>query len=144
MVLLQTVTLVGKDKSGVVDGIASHHTAYGIADELLHHHVSIPLQFALLNLNLSLLQDGDFIQWNIRGQFILQTIDVNELAVQFLFILMELHEETFPLCAIGVITPFHTLWPWCSRFNTDMLSCLFVMLLYYIIKVIEQNLFVHR
>ena len=45
---------------------------------------------ALLSLNrdFTLLKDGDFIQWNIRSQLVLQAIDVDELAVEFFLVLV--------------------------------------------------------
>ena len=63
---------------------------------------------ALLSLNrdFTLLKDGDFIQWNIRSQLILQAIDVDELAVELFLVLMQLHKLVFPLRLVLLHAPF--------------------------------------
>ena len=115
------VALVGKDETRTVDAVTPHHAAYGIADKLFNYHIVIPsnhfctkckrfarvITFVIkltmhvaINEYFSLLQDGDFVQWHIGSQLILQTVDVDKLAVEFLFVGMELHEEGFPLTVV--------------------------------------------
>ena len=104
--LLQTITLIGKDESGLIDRVASHHTAYGIADELFHKNIPVPADGVTIasiitwcwnNTYLSLLEDGDFPCGNERFQFVLQSIDFDELAIQFFLVIFQLVEFSFPL-----------------------------------------------
>ena len=61
----------------------------------------------LFNCYFSLLQDGDFLQRYIGSQFVLQTIDFDELAVQFFLVLVESHETLSPFLLIAAVAVFH-------------------------------------
>ena len=39
---------------------------------------------------LFLLEDGDFVERNVWGQFVFETVDLDKLAVQFFLILVQL------------------------------------------------------
>lgn len=61
------------------------------------------------NTDFSLLQDGYFLQWDIGREFVLQSVDVDELAVELLFVLVELHEEVLPLLLVLLHAPLQTI-----------------------------------
>lgn len=54
------------------------------------------------NADFSLLQDGHFFQWDIGREFVLQSVDVDELAVELFLVLVQLHEEVLPLLLVGI------------------------------------------
>lgn len=54
------------------------------------------------NTDFSLLQDGYFLQWDIGREFVLQSVDVDELAVELLLVVVELHKEVLPLLLVGI------------------------------------------
>ena len=45
---------------------------------------------------LFLLEDGDFVERNVWGQFVFETVDLDKLAVQFFLIGVELKESGSP------------------------------------------------
>ena len=57
----------------------------------------MPFQTVVYDADLSLLQDGDFIQRHIGSQFVFEAVNADELAVQLFFVLVELHETLRPL-----------------------------------------------
>ena len=89
--------------------VATHKTAYEVADELLHDNGIVPDDFSVFDINLAFLQDGDFIQGHIGSELVLQAVDVDELTVEFFFVLMKLKELGGPLHLIEVHTPLQTL-----------------------------------
>ena len=90
-----------------------------------------------LNRDFSLLKDGDFVQWNIRSQLVLQAIDVDELAVELFLVLMQLHELALPLRLVLLHAPFQATELWGSRGEADMFARLLEMLLYLVIDVLH-------
>ena len=92
----------------LVEAVASEHAAHSIADELLGHCILVPGNTIICYINLCLLKDGDFIQWNIRSQLVLQAIDVDELAVELFLVLMQLHKLALPFRLVLLHAPFQT------------------------------------
>ena len=63
----------------------------------------------LLDANLPLLQNGNFIQRNIGGQFIFEAVDLDKLSVEFLFVLVQLAELIFPLLFVLFHAPLQSV-----------------------------------
>ena len=63
--------------------------------------------WALLSLNryFSLLEDGDFVERHVGCEFVLQAVDIDELAVELFFVFVELHEEVLPLLLVLLHAP---------------------------------------
>lgn len=106
---IEVLVLRGDDESGAIYAVATHKTAYEVADELLHDNGIVPDDFSVFDINLAFLQDGDFIQGHIGSELVLQAVDVDELTVEFFFVLMKLKELGGPLHLIEVHTPLQTL-----------------------------------
>ena len=90
-------------KSVHVQRVASEHTAHGIGnegDDLVAHGADIVaalhrLRYIVLAVKHAM--HGHVFIRHIRRQFVLQTVNVNENAVEFFFVLFELLEALFAL-----------------------------------------------
>ena len=83
-------------ESWFVKSVTAHPATDGIANELLDDHVIMPNDFVVLNGNFTLLEDCYLLEWHIWRKFILQSVDLYELTVEFFLIVMKLHEEAGP------------------------------------------------
>ena len=81
-------------ESWFVKSVTAHPATDGIANELLDDYVIMPDDFVVLNGNFALLEDCYLIEWNIWREFILQSVDLYELAVQLFLVGVKLIEET--------------------------------------------------
>ena len=107
--------LVGDDEAWLIYGIASHKATHQIADELFDDYIIVPddllfflaaiLRFFFLDRDFSLLQDGYLIERNVWCQLVFQTIDMNELLVESLFVLMKAKEHGSPFLLIDIYSP---------------------------------------
>jgi len=94
---------IGDGKSQSVETVSTHHATDGIAEKLLHQVVVVPdimaatvFAFIFNVCNLSCLKYSNLVKWNIRCQFILKTIDFDELAVKFFLVLVKLVKSALP------------------------------------------------
>ena len=67
-----------------------------------------------------MLKDGYLVERNIWGEFVLQAVDVDELAVELFFVLVELHEEVLPLLLVLLHAPLQAVKLGCGRVDTDL------------------------
>ena len=72
---------------------------------MLHQNIVMPYNFVVFYRDFTLLEDGDFIERHIWSEFVLQAVDVDKLAIEFLLILVELHELMFPLLLVLLHSP---------------------------------------
>ena len=100
---------------------------------------SLKRAWALLSLNrdFSLLEDGNFVQGDIGGEFVPETVDVDELAVELFLVGVELHEEVLPLLLVLIHTPLQAVKFGCSWVDAEVLSRLLLMTLYLVIDVVD-------
>ena len=101
--------------------------------------------WALLSLNryLSLLEDGDFVERHVGCEFVLQAVDIDELAVELFFVLVELHEEVFPLLLVLLHAPLQAVQLGCGWVDADALACLLLMSLYLVVDVVDVGFLIH-
>mgnify|MGYP000087387735 CR=1 FL=1 len=71
---LQGIRLSSKKQAILIGRVTAKHTTHRIAEQAL----DVPLQIRLAH--------GNIFIFHFRGQFILQTVDVNENAVQLFFV----------------------------------------------------------
>ena len=57
----KVLVLTSDDESWFVYAVASHEATYQVADELFNDDAFVPYDFAIHNVNLTLLQNGYFI-----------------------------------------------------------------------------------
>ena len=104
-------------ESRFVQAITAHPAADGIAEQLLHKDIVIPFDCCTIHTvtsrarketDFSLLEYGDFVHGYIGMKFVLKTVDLDELAVKFFFVGVELHKELLPLVLVMSYTPFQT------------------------------------
>ena len=67
-----------------------------------------------------MLKDGYLVERDIGGEFVLQTVDVDELAVEPFFVFVELHEEVLPLLLVLLHAPLQAVKLGCGRVDTDL------------------------
>ena len=87
-----------------------------------------------------MLKDSDFIQGNIGCEFVLQTVDVDELAVEFFLVGVELHEEVLPLLLVLLHAPLQTVKFGCSWIDAEVLARLLLMTLYLVMNVVDVGI----
>ena len=93
-----------------------------------------------LNRNLSLLEDGDLVERNIGGEFVLQAVDVDELAVELFLVLVELHEEVLPLLLVLLQAPLQAVQLGCGRVDAEVLARLLLMSFYLVVDVVDVGI----
>ena len=125
-------------QSRTVKTVTTHPNAHHIADELLDDNVIIPDNLTILDCNFSLLEYGHFIKGNIRCQFILQSIDFNELTVKLFFIGMKAIELCFPVHLIHPYEPFQLSWFWSSHIKAN--TCYIAIVIDYRHGLININI----
>ena len=86
--LIQSYKLEGKSLKEIVEDVKVSGEAQNFEDEFV-----IFRDFGFL------LEDGDLFQGHIGSHFVLETVNVNEDAVEFFFIFVELMELGFPMGA---------------------------------------------
>ena len=79
---------------------------------MLHQNIVMPYNFTVFYRDFTLLEDGDFIERHIGGEFVLQAVDVDKLTIEFLFILVELHKLMLPLLLVLLHSPCQTIGFW--------------------------------
>ena len=67
-----------------------------------------------------MLKDGYLVERDIGGEFVLQTVDIDELAVELFFVLMQLHEKEFPLLLVLLHAPLQAVKLGCGRVDSDL------------------------
>ena len=67
----------------------------------MFHHFLFVIDYRYLPL----LEDGDFVERHVGCEFVLQAVDVDELAVELLFVLVQLHEEVLPILLVLLHAP---------------------------------------
>ena len=75
----------------------------------------MPDNLIVLDRDFTLLEDGYLVQRNVGGEFVLQTVYLNELTVELLLVLVETVEFCFPLLVLHIQMPFQTIgsgWGW--------------------------------
>ena len=83
-------------QAGLVQPVSAHADSDEVAQELLHDDIGVEDELVVLDGDLSLLEDSDFIKRHIWSQLVLQAIYLNKLLVELLLISMELHELLRP------------------------------------------------
>ena len=88
---------MGNVQPFLIQTVASHPYTDSIADKLFHQYIGVPFYFVIFYIDLSLLQDGNLIHRHFWSQFVLKTVNLNKLAVQLFFVLVELIKTLCPL-----------------------------------------------
>ena len=84
----------------LVKTVTSHPATDGVGNQLLGYNIVVPHNIVVLDMNFTLLEDGDFIERNIGGEFVLQTVYFNKLTVKFFLVSVKLHKVAFPFAFI--------------------------------------------
>ena len=103
----------------------------------------MPFNLVVLYCYLTLLKNRDFIKGDIGRKLILQTIDVNELAVEFFLVLVELLELMLPLLLVLLYAPCQAVELWSSRVDAEAFTSFLVVILYKNVDVVHVGLLVY-
>ena len=109
---------------------------------MLHQDIVMPYNFAVFYRDFTLLEDGDFIKRHIGSELLLQAVDVDKLTIEFLFILVELHELMFPLLFVLLHSPCQAIGIRERGVDIEAFACLLEMLFYKVIDIFLVGLLI--
>ena len=89
------------------------------------------------------MQDGDFVKRDIGSEFVLQAVDVDELAVEFFLVGVELHEEVLPLPLVLLHAPLQAVKLGRSRVDAEVLARFLLMSLYLVVDVVDLGFLIY-
>ena len=103
----------------------------------------MPFNLVVIYCYLTLLKNSDFIKGDIGRKLILQTIDVDELAVELFLVLVELIERMLPLLFVLLYAPCLAVELWSCRMEAEAFTSFLVVILYKNVDVVHVGLLVY-